>query len=211
MSYLPYLFYLFSLLTGLSLPLAGLAADGPADRLHRFLDGLQTLQARFEQLVVVPGQDAVSQSAGTLYLSRPGRFRWAYDQPAGQLVVADGDRVWLYDPELEQVSHQAQADALRGTPALLLSDTGPIEDQFQVSAQEPHLGLDWVQLEPRAENSEIVRILVGFAGERLAQLEMLDSFGQLTRFRFREVQRNPALDPDLFRYRPPPGLDILGR
>jgi outer membrane lipoprotein carrier protein len=160
---------------------------------------------------VVPGQDAIARSSGTLYLSRPSRFRWAYDQPAGQLVVADGDRVWLYDPELEQVSHQSQAEALRGTPALLLSDTGPIEEQFEVSAEEPHQGLDWVLLQPRAENSEIVKILVGFAGDQLADLEMLDHFGQLTRFRFRHVQRNPDLDPALFRYRPPPGLDILGR
>jgi len=185
------------------------SAEAP-DRLSEFLDGLDTLQADFDQVVVSTSrQGAVSK--GTFYLSRPGRFRWSYSDPAGQQVIADGERVWLYDVDLAQVSHQSQDDALRGTPALLLSDTAPIEEHFEVIGLSGKAGLDWVELIPRSDNSEITKVLIAFNGDHLQQLEMIDSFGQVTRFRFRNIQRNPELPQDLFRFVPPTDVDILGQ
>lgn len=185
------------------------AADG-GKRLEAFLDGLHTLQADFVQTVVTADGGAPLASRGTLYLSRPGRFRWSYLEPAGQLVVADGDRVWLYDADLLQVSHQAQEDALRGTPALLLSDTGPIERHFELVQLGERAGLEWLELIPRGENSEITKVLVAFDGQQLERLEMVDGLGQVTRFRFSHLQRNPTLADELFRFDPPPEADLLG-
>ncbi len=186
------------------------AADGP-QRLTRFLEDLNTLQAEFQQTVVSAGHDQAISSKGTFYLKRPGRFRWTYNEPEGQLVIADGGRVWLYDAELEQVSHQSQKQALRGTPALLLSGSGPVESHFEVVGLGSRIGLEWVELLPRGENSEITKVLVAFRGDQLDRLEMIDSFGQITRFHFADIQRNPELDPALFRFEPPPGIDMLER
>ncbi len=186
------------------------AADAAA-RLNAFLLGLQTLQADFVQTVTVPNGQATLTSHGTFFLSRPARFRWNYTQPAGQQVVADGSRVWLYDAELLQVSHQAQDDALRGTPALLLSDTAPIDEHFELIELGQRVGLQWLELIPRGEASEITKVLVAFDGENLERLEMIDGFGQVTRFAFSNLQRNPELTEDLFRFDPPPEADILGQ
>ncbi len=202
----------------LHLPVLGLllwsilvsAADGP-QRLDRFLEGLNTLQAKFQQTVVSAGHDQAMSSQGTFYLNRPGRFRWTYDEPEGQFVIADGGRVWLYDAELEQVSHQSQEEALRGTPALLLSDSGPVERHFEVVGLGSRIGLEWLELLPRGENSEITKVLVAFRGDQLDRLEMIDSFGQITRFHFTDIRRNPELDPALFRFQRPPGIDMLER
>jgi len=188
---------------------AASAPDG-ADRLESFLGGLHTLQADFVQTVVVPDGQQELTSRGTFYLSRPSRFRWSYSSPEGQLVVADGDRVWLYDADLLQVSHQDQDDALRGTPALLLSDTSPIDKHFETIELGPRIGLEWLELIPRGENSEITKVLVAFDGDTLERLEMIDSFGQVTRFFFTKLQRNPQLADELFRFNPPPEADILG-
>ena len=186
------------------------AADGQ-QRLNRFLEGLDTLQAQFQQTVISAGLDQAMSSKGTFYLKRPGRFRWTYNDPAGQFVIADGERVWLYDAELEQVSHQSQKEALRGTPALLLSGSGPVEEHFEVIELGSRVGLEWLELLPRGEESEIIKVQVAFRGDQLDRLEMIDSFGQITRFRFAGIQRNPVLDPSLFRFDPPPGVDMLER
>lgn len=190
---------------------AALSANDGAQRLTRFLDGLNTLQAEFLQTVMTTGQNQTVTSRGTFYLSRPGRFLWTYDEPEGQFVVADGSRVWLYDADLEQVSHQSQDEALKGTPALLLSDTGPVDRHFEVVDLGSRIGLEWVELIPRAEDSEIIKVQVAFRGDQLDRLEMIDSFGQVTRFEFRRVKRNPKLASELFRFDPPPAIDILGR
>lgn len=179
--------------------------------LDTFLKDLQTFQADFIQTVITANRHSIITSSGVFYLSRPGLFRWNYTQPPGQEVVGDGNRVWLYDPELEQVSHQSQKDALRGTPALLLSDDSPVTNHFEVIDLGLKDGLDWLELIPKLKDSEIVKIQVAFDGQYLDRFEMVDAFGQVTRFLFSRVQRNPHLTPELFRFEPPPAVDILGR
>jgi outer membrane lipoprotein carrier protein len=203
-----------SLLLGVCLGLVSVSVPaGIAENpLVRFLDGLKTLQADFAQTVLTPGAgDNLRISRGTFYLSRPNHFRWSYTQPAGQVVVADGSRVWLYDPDLSQVSNESQEEALRGTPAQVLSDTGPVDRHFEIVDLGERAGLAWIEMIPRSKQSEIVKVLVAFDGERLERLEMIDTFGQITRFRFSHVERNPVLSPTLFRFDPPPDVDILGR
>ena len=177
------------------------------EQMETFLDGLVTLKADFEQRVWSGSQG--QRSVGILYLQRPGRFRWDYRTP-DQSVIADGRRIWLHDRELEQVSYQGQERALEGTPALLLVDTGPLENHFRIQEMGPHQDRHWVELLPIQEESEFTRILLGFRSNELQELEMTDKFGQVTRFNFEHVERNAEIDPALFVFRPPPGMDVFG-
>jgi outer membrane lipoprotein carrier protein len=173
------------------------AADG-SQRLEDYLKGLSSLKSSFEQVTFNADRTQMMEASGTFYLQRPGRFRWEYDTPNRQVIVADGKRVYLHDLDLDQVSHQSQAKALRGTPALLLASGGPIEDHFKTRPIESRDGRDWVELVPKASDTDVVRIELGFGGKELDSLIMEDSFGQMTRLNFSATQRNPSLDPDLF-------------
>lgn len=178
------------------------AADEPtgAARVAAYLRGLTSLQARFEQFSFNAERSQMKTSRGIFYLLRPGRFRWEYESPASQVIVADGSRVYVHDLELKQVSHQSQARALRGTPALLLADDAPIETQFEVREIPSTDGRAWVELIPRDPESDVTRIELGFGRtDRLESLIMEDGFGQNTRLNFSQVVRNPTLDPGLFR------------
>lgn len=174
------------------------AADGK-QRLDDYLRGLSSLKASFKQITFNADRTQMMEANGTLYLQRPGRFRWEYEAPNRQVIVADGKRVYLHDLELAQVSHQSQAKALRGTPALLLADGGPIEQHFAARPIQSQDGRDWVELTPKASDTDVVRIELGFGGEELDSLIMEDSFGQMTRLNFSATQRNPRLDPGLFK------------
>ncbi len=185
-------------------------ADGPA-QLRRFLDGLEGLQARFEQQVVNQDGTRSLRSSGTFYLQRPDRFRWDYDEPERQQIVADGRQVWFYDPDLEQVSVQFQRKALRGTPAQLLSGRDPVENSFEISDGGRADGLTWVRLVPRSSDSQFETIRLGFADGELRRMEMTDKFGQQTRFRFFDIRHNPRFDSTFFRFEPPENVDLYNQ
>jgi outer membrane lipoprotein carrier protein len=126
------------------------------------------------------------------------------------LIVADGDRIWLYDIELEQVSHRSQEAALAGTPAQLLSDQAPITEHFQVNDLGEADGLDWVELLPKEKESQFTSLRLALMDNSLQRMEMIDNFGQTTRFVFDNLQRNPALETSLFTFKPPPLIDMIG-
>jgi len=189
---------LFALLALTLLVPTGLRAADGSQRLEDYLKGLSSLKSSFEQVTFNADRTQMMEASGTFYLQRPGRFRWEYDTPNRQVIVADGKRVYLHDLDLDQVSHQSQAKALRGTPALLLASGGPIEDHFKTRPIESRDGRDWVELIPKASDTDVVRIELGFGGKELDSLIMEDSFGQTTRLNFSATQRNPSLDPDLF-------------
>ncbi len=185
-------------------------AETGADHLRAFLDNLGTLQARFEQSVLDPTRSKAERFQGIFYLRRPGQFRWDYREPYEQLIVADGERVWIYDSDLDQTNYRPQAEVLSGTPAQLLSDAGPVEESFEVIDIGERQGMSWVELIPRDRESQFVRILLAFAGKELRRMEMADQFGQVTRFQFYEIQRNIPLPDDLFEFEPPEGSDNFG-
>jgi outer membrane lipoprotein carrier protein len=174
------------------------AADGKA-RLDAFLKGLTSLQADFEQTTFNADRTRMVQGRGTFYLQRPGRFRWEYETPNDQVIIADGARVYLHDRDLDQVSHQSQDKALRGTPALLLASNAPIERDFTTRPVDSTDGRDWLELTPKAKDSEVVKIELGFGAAGLESLIMVDSFGQETRLNFARTKRNPVLDLGLFK------------
>ena len=183
--------------------------QGGRQRLDNFLDGLQTLQADFLQ-ILYDGQTSDRQFAsGTFYLSRPGRFLWDYESPNNQYILADGRSVWLVEEDLEQVTQRSQKSALKGTPAQLLAGSAKLEDEFRVLELDARLGMSWLELLPKDEDAQFTRITLGFLEDELESLEMVDKFGQITRFSFTNIRRNPQLDQELFKFNPPPGFDIL--
>jgi len=181
----------------LALP-ALVCAESGAERVNAYLNGLESLTAHFEQFTFNAERSRLSESSGVFWVQRPGRFRWEYAKPQRQIIIADGDRVYVHDLELDQVTHQSQDKALAGTPALLLTEAGPIEQHFEVKSIESSDGRDWVELIPRASESDVLRIELGFGAEGLESLIMEDSFGQATRLNFTAIERNGPLDPALF-------------
>ncbi|MCU7946082.1 MAG: outer membrane lipoprotein chaperone LolA [Candidatus Thiodiazotropha sp. (ex Cardiolucina cf. quadrata)] len=185
------------------------ADDGP-QQLERFLKDLNTLQADFRQTLEQQDDGPVYISHGVFYLKRPGLLRWEYDAPGEQLIVADGDRIWLHDIELEQVSHRSQQAALKGTPAQLLSDLAPITDHFQVNDLGEQDSLSWVELLPKEKEAQFASVRLALNDNRLQRMVMVDNFGQTTRFFFDNVQRNPTLNDALFKFVPPSMIDLIG-
>jgi len=198
----------------LLLMLAGPAAaqdEAPARAsLEAFTDGLDSLHARFYQQVI--GTDGVVQdrSEGEVWLQRPQRFRWAYGGDFPELIVADGERVWIYDEALEQVTVKMQSDAAADSPLTLLTDTGQLDRQFEVREAGEASGLQLLELRSRDAEDDFERVLLGMDGPVLRLMVMEDAFGLRTELRFDGIQRNPELDPSLFRFTPPEGVDVIG-
>lgn len=190
---------IFLLLAGLLL--AGTARAGAGlDQMNAFLDGLQTLQAAFEQSVLNTDDATAGAFSGAFMVKRPGRFRWNYTVPQRQDIIADGDNVWLVDYDLEQISQQSQETALRGTPALLLTRDGALEEQFEVVELGEHQGMQWLELLPRDPEGPFERIQLAFADNMLQRMETRDHFGQISRMVFHAMRRNIELDDNLFRF-----------
>lgn len=178
--------------------------------LERFFRGLDSLSAAFEQ-TLYDAQGSVTQSAaGRLSIQRPGRFRWDYDTPYKQLVLGDGERLWTYDADLEQATVKPQDDTLAGTPALLLSTQQQPSELFDIQALPPRDSEQWYELTPRAQDTQFNQLRLGFMDDRLVAMELIDAFEQLTQFRFSELQRNGPLAAGLFKFTPPPGVDVIG-
>ena len=195
------LLLLIALLSLLSTPLYATSLD-------RFLSGLKTMQADFVQSVESQGGSQYTTQKGVFYLKRPGKFRWDYAGKDAQLIVADGRTVWLLDRDLEQVSHQPQKMALRGTPAQLLSQGERVDKHFTILREYKRDGLEWMALAPVDKDSQIEEVNVAFRDNKLVKLEMADKLGQYTKFSFSNVQRNPSLSKSLFKFKAPPGFDV---
>lgn len=190
-------------------------AQGTGDAVTRvddYLASLKTLSADFAQVVRNRDGQVVDRASGTLSLSRPNRFRWDYRQPYLQIIVADGERLWLYDSDLEQVTVRALEAGLGSTPAMLLSGSGNVGDAFTALALEREGDWTWARLRPKQEGSDFDRVGLAFdARGELAAMELRDKLGQATVIEFGNVRRNPPLDAALFRFEPPPGADVIGR
>ncbi len=199
------------LLIGMLLCIAqGIAFAGPGrEALDGFLDGLTTLQAKFEQAVLDTENATTGVMHGLFLLQRPGRFRWDYVAPRKQVILADGRDVWIIEEDLKQVTQHYQKWALRGTPAAFLVAEASVEVDFEIIEIGERLGMQWLELIPRDPDSDLNRVLLAFVGDELRHLELNDKFGQVSRFRFFEVQRNLPIDPALFVYEGRDDWDLL--
>ena len=177
---------------------------------QRYFQSLQSLRADFIQRVFDERGRVMQTSSGRMLMRKPGKFRWDYQTPAEQVIVADGERLWAYDVDLAQVTVRKLDQALSSTPLALLSGAAPIENTFTVGGVRRQDGLDWYELTPKQPQPEFRLLRVAFKKDALVSLELEDSFGQRTRLDFQKLERNPALDPALLKFTPPPGVDVVG-
>lgn len=190
-----------------ALPVTALEVEG---RLNRFFTEVKTLSATFTQQVFDEQGDRLQEGSGTVKLFRPGRFRWQYETPSRQLILADGQNIWIYDAELEQATVKPIAQMLAATPVILLTELRPLDREFFVQEARPREGLDWARLVPKTQDTEFLRIELGLKGNEVRQMELYDQFGQTTVIRFQEIKTNLPLSASEFRFEVPPGVDVIG-
>ena len=195
---------------------AGNAWATGLESLEKFVKTIKTGRTDFTQVVMAPPKDGqaarTKKSSGSFEFSRPGRFKFVYKKPFEQFIVADGQTLWLYDVDLNQVTARKQAQALGSTPAALIasaSDMSALQTDFNLTAVPDSEGLEWVQASPKAKDSSLQYVRVGFKGADLAALDILDSFGQLSSMRFATLQSNVALESNSFAFKPPVGADVI--
>lgn len=205
---------------------AWLAAGGPArangmDSLENFLRTVGSARAEFTQVVTAPARDGQAArsktSTGSFEFARPGRFRFTYRKPFDQTIVADGQTLWLFDADLNQVTARKQAQVLGSTPAALIAaapDLRALQAEFSLQSAPEQGGLEWVVATPKARDGQLQNVRVGFRPSyggpaSLAALEILDSFGQRSVLTFQRVELNPTLAADTFVFKPPAGADLI--
>ena len=186
------------------------------DSLEHFVKSARSGRAEFTQVVTGPakeGQGVRSKtSSGTFDFARPNRFRFDYKKPFEQTIVADGQTLWLYDADLNQVTARKQSQVLASTPAALIAsapDVGALRKDFNLEAAGEKDGLLWVQATPKVKDGQLHSVKVGFRGNDLAALEILDSFGQRSVLTFTRMELNAAVSPELFQFKPPQGAAVL--
>lgn len=194
------------LLFGL-LAATGARADALA-ALNAFVRDARTGSAEFTQTVISPDGAKRRTSSGTFEFSRPNRFRFAYTRPFEQLIVADGQRLWIYDPDLNQVVSRKQASALAATPAALLAGS-QLDRDFTLSADPSREGIDWVKAVPRSSDGGFESLRIGFRSGELASVEILDNLGQRSVLQFRAVKLNVPLPADRMVFAVPKGADVI--
>jgi outer membrane lipoprotein carrier protein len=199
--------FLLTFLSFLSLPAL---SQSSLDRFQTYVRTTQAARADFDQKVYDRTGKLVQESKGNFAFLRPGRFRWTYAKPNPQLIVGDGERVWIYDEDLKQVTVRKLAKALGSTPAALLAGAADIEKAFDLSDAGDKDGLAWVEAKPREKEAGFERVRLGLGVSGIEAMELVDHFGQTTRLRFTSIQRNPKLDGSEFRFTPPKGADVLG-
>ena len=186
------------------------AQAAAVERFRTFVRNTQSARADFEQKVYDRNDKVVQESKGSFVFQRPGLFRWVYAKPVDQVIVGDGQRVWIHDRDLNQVTVRKLSNALGSTPAALLAGSADIEKAFELSDAGTRDGLEWLEARPREREAGFERVRMGFDADGLRAMELVDHFGQTTRLRFVNLKRNPKVDKSEFRFEPPKGTDVLG-
>ena len=194
------------------------AGSNSLDTLENFLKTTKTGRADFTQTVTSATREGqapkVKKSSGVFEFARPSHFKFLYKKPFEQSLVADGQTLWIYDADLNQVTSSKQASVLSSTPAALIAsapDLKTLQQNFTLQAEADKDGQAWVLATPKAKDGTLQSIRVGFKlpGGELAALDILDSFGQRSLMQFQKVELNPALAADSFNFKPPAGVDVI--
>lgn len=194
----------------LSMLLAGASVQAASiEMLKNLLQQTNSGKARFAQIVVDKNMKELQKATGTMQFVRPGRFRWEYDKPYEQTIVGDGAKLWIYDKDLNQVTVRKLDKALGGSPAALLAGSNEIEKAYDLTNLGPQEGLDWLEAIPKSKDTSFERIRLGFGKAGLEAMELRDQFAQTTVIKFANVERNPKIPPDAFRFTPPKGADVI--
>ena len=187
---------------------APLALADPVEILRGFVRDVKSGHATFTQTVTSPDGAKKKTSSGSFDFARPNRFRFAYAKPFEQTIVGDGEKVWIYDADLNQVSVRKLGQALGATPAALLAG-GTLERDFDLANLPAQGGLEWAEAKPKARDGAFQAVRVGFRGKDLAALEIIDSFGQKSLLQFNGFAANAAIAAEAFRFTAPAGADVI--
>ena len=179
------------------------------DSLDGFLKNMKTLQGQFVQTQFNAERRETQRASGTLELERPGKFRWVYLQPYHQELVADGESLWIYDQDLAQVTQKPMLQATAQAPIMLLLEKKSLDKDYVLTELGNDQGLDWVGLKPRKDEADVREVKLAFDKKMLSRMQLTDAFGQLTLIEFKDMRMNPALSSQVFRFEPPPGVDVV--
>jgi len=206
-----FMFAVITVVLALSSVAVAQAATGPAlARLDAFAQDLHSLIGHFSQSLTDINGKTSKTSSGTLALEAPREFRWDTLTPYKQTIVADGSRVWMYDPELEQVTVRVQSTEEAHSPLTVLTDVKQLDKNFKVAEQGEHDGLSWLRLTSTAKDPQFDYADLGFDANGLARMTFRDQLGSTTDIRFSDWQRNAAIPPSTFNFVPPKGADVIG-
>lgn len=184
-------------------------AEQPVAQLKSFLAASKSFSADFKQVVINELGNPVQTSYGVFYLQRPGKFRWNYAKPFQQEIVSTSGKVTFYDVDLEQVTIKQLDESVGSTPALLLSGQVSLEDNFNMEDQGTEGDMQWIRLVPKKTETSFKYVTIGLEKGKLAGMELMDNFGQLTRIYFSNILINPPLKPTLFEFVAPKGVDVF--
>lgn len=188
------------------------AHAGPREDIARYTQGLKGLDGHFVQRVFGSNGALKEESNGRVSLSAPRQFRWEYQKPNVQLIVADGDHVWIYDPDLEQVTVKNQNAEEQQSALTVLIDPGELDRRYLLGDAGSDGGLKWISLKPKktSEDSQFKQAKLGFSANGLGRMTIEDTLGQRTEIAFTDWQRNPVFTKGLFAFTPPKGVDVVG-
>jgi outer membrane lipoprotein carrier protein len=196
--------------------LAASASAGGLESLEAFVKNTRSGRATFTQTVTPPpkeGQPARDKvSSGDCQFQRPGKFRFDYEKPFVQNIVADSETLWFFDADLNQVTERKQTQVLGATPAALIAaapDLKALRADFSIEAEPERDGLQWVKATPKNRDGQLQSVQIGFQDDALAVLEIFDNFGQRSVLKFSRIEVNPAIPASVFQFKPPPGADVV--
>jgi len=185
------------------------ASPGGLQQLEGFLRKTSTLRAEFRQEIVSEEGKVIESAQGRFVLKRPGRFRWDYDLPYQRVVVADGQNLWLYEADLEQVTVRPLSRGLGETPAALLTGEPNVMERFEVVSSWSGEAVNWIKLRPRGAESDFDSVTIGFSGGNPVRFELHDRLGQHTRISFSALQPGAPVADSTFAFKPPAGADVI--
>jgi outer membrane lipoprotein carrier protein len=186
------------------------AADTASADLTQLLNNVRTMRGGFVQLISDTKGKLLNQTSGRMALQRPGKFRWETIKPNEQLIVTNGKKIWIYDPDLEQVTIRYLSKEAGETPALLLSNTNDtLARDFRVQALPSNSTTRWFLLTPKDKGSVFASIKLAFEQQQIKQMQLQDHLGHITRIQFNHVVINSALSPSLFMFKPPANVDTI--
>lgn len=203
-------YWMLGLVGSMMLFTTAVQAKPASQKLDDFIQSVVTFQASFEQVVFDSNGQEVDKASGTVLLERPGKFRWDYVTPYPQQIVADGNKIWFYDVDLEQVTVKAQSEALLDTPATLLSGEVVPAEKYEISDLPSEDVFSRVQLTPKDEEAGFQTVMLVFGEKGLYQMIMRDNFDQTTQLTFSDIVENNPLVKGAFLFTPPEGVDVVG-
>jgi outer membrane lipoprotein carrier protein len=203
--------FILSMIISLLIPVALANSSGPArSELERFAAELEGFQADFTQTVKSQDGRVQDQTHGKVWLQSPDKLRWVYSGEFPETIVADGSNIWIYDESLQQVTVKPQTDQAADSPLMILADVSRLDQQFQVTELGDYEDMSLLELKSLDEESEFERILLGLDSSGIRMMAMEDAFGQRTEVHFENMLKNSPMDPQLFKFTPPEGADLVG-